>query len=120
LPHTLHELAAFPVPFRKAIVHAVSPEQRISFWREHLMTFVGPNATLTTEQRTLVWDALGMLPDIFGGSRVDGQARVRALEERMRELLTPEQAARMFGTIGPPEPPEGLPLPAGASPMSTT
>ena len=120
LPQTLDALATFPIPFRKAIVNAVSSEQRISFWREHLSSFVGPDTDLTTEQRTLVCDALDMLPDIFGGSRVDGQARVRALEGRMRELLTREQAARMFGTLGPPEPSEGLPLPAGVLPASAT
>ena len=34
----------------------------------------------------------------------------------MRTMLTPTQASRMFGTLGPPEPPEGLPIPPDALP----
>jgi hypothetical protein len=38
---------------------------------------------------------------------------MKALEDRMRDLFTREQAAAMFAMVGPPEPPEGLPLPPG-------
>jgi hypothetical protein len=31
----------------------------------------------------------------------------------MRGLFTRQEAAAMFGMVGPAEPPEGLPLPAG-------
>ena len=40
LPRTLAELARFPIPFRKVIVAAVEPALQISFWREHLETFL--------------------------------------------------------------------------------
>jgi hypothetical protein len=38
---------------------------------------------------------------------------MKALEDRLRDLFTREQAAAMFAMVGPPEPPEGLPLPPG-------
>lgn len=50
----------------------------------------------------------------FSNSREAGQKHAGELERRMRELLTREQAGRMFGILGPPEPPEGLPLPVDA------
>ena len=116
LPQTLDELSRLPIPFRKAVVAAVSPEVRMSLWREHLESYASPTSELTPPQRELVADAIVELPIIFQGARAEGEGRARALEDRMRELITREQASRIFGTLGPPEPPEGLPLPPDAVP----
>jgi hypothetical protein len=116
LPDTLGGLARYPIPFRKAIVHAVAPEVRVALWREHLTGFLAPDRELDDAQRALVRDALDALPAIVGVAPPEGQPRARALEERMRALLTGEQARRMFGTLGPPEPPGGLPIPPDALP----
>lgn len=116
LPRTLEELARYPIPFRKAIAAAVGPERRAALWHEHLETFLAPDAELTAPQRELVRDAIAEFPVIFGGERSEGERRMRALEDRMRVLITREQAHRIFGTLGPPEPPEGLPLPPDALP----
>jgi hypothetical protein len=119
LPTTLAELSRLPIPFRKVIVNSVSPERRTAFWREHLDNFLAEGASLSAAQRELVTDAIAELPAIFGGTRVEGQEHMRALEVRMRELLSQEQAIAMFGTVGPPEPPEGLPIPPDAWPPGT-
>ena len=116
LPRTLAELSEFPVAFRKVIVNYVSPEARTAFWREHLTTFIGADSALTEDQQTLVRDAIVELPMMFNSSREEGQARAKALEDRMRNLFTRQQAAAMFGMVGPPEPEGGLPLPPGAVP----
>ena len=119
LPTTVSELAAYPVRFRAVIVNSVSAEQRIAFWTEHLQSFLGEKSTLTSEQQAFVADAIAELPLILGTSeRAQFEARAKALEQRMQGLLTREQAARMFGMVGPPEPPEGLPLPPGAEPSA--
>ena len=118
LPRTLAELSTFPVPFRTVIVNFVSPEARTSFWREHLTSFIGPDSTLTPDQQTLVRDAIAELPLLFTGPRPEFEERARALENRMRDLLSRGQAGEMFGMVGPPEPPEGLPLPIDAQPST--
>jgi hypothetical protein len=113
LPTTLAELSSFPIAFRKVIVNRVSPEQRTRFWQDHLRTFLAPEAGLTAEQQSFVAETIPTLSDIFGSPLPEAQAKMRALEDRMRQLFTQPQAAAMFGTIGPPEPPEGLPIPPG-------
>ena len=118
LPTTLAELSAFPVPFRKVIVNSVSPEARTAFWREHLTSFVGPDSALTPEQQALVRDTIADLPLMFSGSRADFETRAKAFENRARDLFSRRQAAEMFGMVGPPEPPEGLPLPVDARPST--
>jgi hypothetical protein len=118
LPRTLAELVRYPVPFRKAIVHAVAPEVRVALWGEHLAGFLAPGSTLADEQQALVRDAIAQLPTLVGVPVEEGRPRVRQLEERMRVLLTRQQAYEMFGTLGPPEPPEGLPIPPDALPTN--
>lgn len=113
LPTTLAELSVYPTAFRRVIVNFVSPERRTSFWQEHLRTFLGPDSTLNADQRALVEETIERLPDIFASSQVEGQAKMRPLEDRMRVLFARDQAAAMFAMVGPPEPPEGLPLPPG-------
>ena len=113
LPRTLAELSTFPVAFRRIIVNRVSAERRTMFWRDHLRTFIGAESKLTDEQQAFVAEAIEQLPDIFGSKLADAQAKMLSLEDRMRVLLAREQAAAMFGMVGPPEPPEGLPLPPG-------
>jgi hypothetical protein len=113
LPTTLGELSAFPVAFRKVIVNYVSPEQRTRFWEEHLRSFLEPSAGLTPDQRTFVAETIPLLAGILGSPLNEAQARARPLEDRMRQVLTAPQCAAIFGMVGPPEPPEGLPLPAG-------
>jgi hypothetical protein len=118
LPNNLAELACYPIPFRKAILNAVTADLRASFWREHLLSFLEPTTVLSPEQQELVRDAIEELPTLFGATLEAGRTRVGALEDRMRQLITRQQAREMFGTIGPPEPPGGLPLPPGANPSA--
>jgi len=112
LPISLAELSTYPIPFRKVIVASVTPERRTAFWREHLETFIGPDTMLTADQQQLVRDAIEALPRMFSGSREEFEDRAKALEDRMRTLISRQQAATMFGMVGPPEPEGGLPLPA--------
>jgi uncharacterized damage-inducible protein DinB len=60
-----------------------------------------------------------LLASLFGSPLPEAREKVLALEERMRGMFTRQQAVEMFGMVGPPEPPEGLPLPAGATNTSS-
>lgn len=113
LPTSLDELSAFPVAFRKVIVNYVAPEQRTRFWVEHLRSFLEPRAGLTSDQQAFVTKTIPVLASIFQSPVPEAQAKMRPLEQEMRELFTQAQAAAIFGTVGPPEPPEGLPIPPG-------
>jgi len=113
LPNTVAELAAFPVAFRRVIVNFVPHERRTQFWQEHLQSFLGPESPLNVKQRTFVESTISVLPEVFGSPLPEAQDRIRSMEEGMRGLFTRQEAAQMFGMVGPPEPPEGLPLPPG-------
>ena len=116
MPKTLAELSTFPVAFRRVIVNMVPAEVRTAMWREHLQSFVDADSALDDRQQQFVREAMDELSVIFGSDRPIAEQRMKALEQKMMSVLTREQAYYMFAMLGPPEPPEGLPLPPGAEP----
>jgi hypothetical protein len=113
LPRSLAELSKFPVAFRRVIVNYVSVERRTQFWQDHLRTFLAPESSLSGEQQAFVVEAIELLPDIFASPLTEARVKMRSLENRILPLFAREQAFAMFAMVGPPEPPEGLPLPPG-------
>jgi hypothetical protein len=118
LPRTLSELATYPMIFRRVIARALPLEQRVTLWREHLATVSSVSTSGTAEQRALIADVIEQLPAILGDDAARTESRMRSLAPRMRALLTHEQLIEAFASLGPPEPPEGLPLPPGAHPAA--
>ena len=116
LPHTLAELTTYPMIFRRVVARALPLEQRVAVWREHLETVCSASTLGSPAQRALIADVIEELPALLSGDVVRTEASMRALEPRMRELLTHEQLIEAFASLGPPEPPEGLPLPRDAHP----
>ena len=115
LPTTLTELSTFPIPFRKVIVAFVPPEVRLRFWREHLESFMA-SGTLTAEQSAFVLETSDQLSTLLAAPGPN--PTLKAWEARATRLFSRQEAASIFGNVGPPEPPEGLPLPSDAKPRS--
>lgn len=109
LPTTLAELARYPMAYRRVIVGAVSSPVRVHLWQEHLESFLSPVSPLTQQQQAFVRECRDTVHRIFT-EPVDREA-LHAWGERGRRILGPEQALRILATLGPPEPPGGLPLP---------
>lgn len=114
LPHTLAGLSAYPIPFRKAIVQALPRDIVASLWRDHLISFT---RSVDPDQNEAIIDAVEAIASIFGGSE-SAQTHLHSLNERIHQLVSagvfsPQQIAEIFATLGPPEPPGGLPLPPG-------
>jgi hypothetical protein len=118
LPTTLDELARFPMPFRSVIVNAVEPERRTRFWTAHLESFLGPQSALSAQQQSFVAATIPELPQLLSAPAPN--AVMSDWEARASHLFNRTEAFRLFGSIGPPEPPEGLPLPADALPDHTS
>jgi hypothetical protein len=116
LPQTLAELSLYPMVFRRTLARALPLEQRVAVWREHLLAVCSAFTSGTPAQRALIADVAEELPALLGGDVARAETSMQTLEPRMRELLTHKQLIEAFASLGPPEPPEGLPLPRGAHP----
>ena len=112
LPQTLKELSRYPMIYRRAIIGAVSPAVREAMWHEHLSGFLGPEAGLSPAQQACVREMMAALSTLMAEDRQKAQPLMEEIEERISTLFSREQAGSIFATLGPPEPPEGLPIPA--------
>jgi hypothetical protein len=112
LPQDLAGLSRLPMRFRAVIAHEVRLEQRVRFWAEHLETFLVPTSGLTDAQRVFVRATLTELPDLLADPAPN--VVMSEWESRAAHVFSRMEAARLFGMLGPPEPPGGLPLPADA------
>jgi hypothetical protein len=114
LPTSIEELARYPMPFRSVIVNAVEPQRRVLFWAQHLQSFLGPQSELTAPQQDFI---AATIPELAQLLSAPGPNPVMSdFEARASKVFSRAEAARLFAMIGPPEPPEGLPLPPDASP----
>lgn len=112
LPSNLEELARYPMPFRRVIVNMIPSEVRAAMWCDHLGSFLGPGSELSSDEQAFLRDLIVDLPAAFVGPAHSARERFVAFSERLKGRFAPALAARLFMTIGPPEPPGGLPLPA--------
>jgi hypothetical protein len=62
LPKTSHELAKFERLHQKAIMKALSPQERQNIWEEHLAEFLRRHPELSTEQVAFVLTVVANLP----------------------------------------------------------
>ena len=114
LPATLAELARLPMPFRVIIANAVEPERRTQLWTEHLQSFLGSDSRLSAAQQAFISATIPELPQLLATPAPS--AVMNEWEARAATVFTRAEAASLFGMIGPPEPPEGLPFPPDAYP----
>ena len=113
LSANLEMISRYPMPFRKVIVNMMSRDNWVAVWREHLEASAASDATLDEKQKAFVLESAAALPTIFGSAAARSEWETRAAP-----LFTGEQKFSIFGTLGPAEPPGGLPLPLDAKPMA--
>jgi hypothetical protein len=114
MPRRLDDLARFPMAFRRVMMTQVTPDVRLRLWREHLETFLQAGSALTEPQRRMVEMTIPKLPELLAAPAPNPV--MSEWEARAATFFSREEAARVFMLIGPPEPPEGIPLPPDAMP----
>ena len=110
LPHTLEGLSQYPLQFRRMILVVVPPDIRIRIWQEHLSAILNADSELGVEQREFIEVGIRSLPEYL--ATIGQHPRFVEYEAQIKTLFTPRQAKRIFAAPGPPEPPDGLPLPS--------
>jgi hypothetical protein len=109
LPLNWSDLGRFPMVVRRVLVNEVRPELRIQLWREHLESFLLPEAGLTQAQRDMIVAAIPELPKLLS-AHAPNPAMVE-FEQRIATVFSRPEAGRIFGHVGPPVPPRGVPFP---------
>ena len=112
LSANLAMISAYPIAFRKVIVNLMSAPRRLALWREHLEA-AASDPELSGAQKAVILETAAGLSDIFSSPSAK-----REWQQRAGKLFSAAQQHALFGTLGPPEPPGGLPLPHDARPTA--
>lgn len=116
LPRTLSDLAAFPMAFRRVMLNKVAPDTRTALWREHLEACLATDKPWSDAQRLSIEATIPRLPELLAAPGPNPV--IVAWEQEMSKLFSRQEASMLFGRIGAPEPPQGLPLPPDCFPAA--
>ncbi|MFH9069713.1 bacteriocin fulvocin C-related protein [Streptomyces alboflavus] len=100
LPRTYEEIVRHTVPYRKAILNALSPEERAAAWLCHFTRYRAARPDLSADQLRIVDEASRLVDRVFV-SRQDHKPAVRRLGERARQTLGVAEAEALLGRLGP-------------------
>jgi hypothetical protein len=109
------EIDRYPAHYRRAMMSALSPEERATAWQAQFDRYIDTHGNLTAEQLTVVHEARSLLTaDAFTlplspelGGRID------AMFTRAIEVLGNDGAKELFVTLGPANPGAENALPIG-------
>lgn len=93
----------YPVPYRRAVIGALEPEQRSTTWRAQFAKYMESHPALTPEQVQVLQDAMTVAtPEAFAPPMsADVRARVEEVFNRSLKVLGTEATGELFVTLGP-------------------
>jgi len=101
------DISALPMKERKEAFRTVSPDNKSTLWRTHLALCLAKNADLTEDQKQIILDAMSLATPACYDSKSD-RARfeepLRLLKARILTAFAREEGAKIFATLGDPEP----------------
>lgn len=115
LPTSLAEISSYPISYRRGIMGGLTPTQRTSVWREHLLTFLANGNGLEQTHRQFIESALADLGAVFENGGLDDEA-VDEFRDHAQRTLGHDLAFRVFANIGPLD--RGLFSFAGTEPLA--
>ncbi|RKG96092.1 bacteriocin fulvocin C-related protein [Corallococcus carmarthensis] len=107
LPTDLDGVSRHPVAYRKAIFAALSADQKVSLWREHIRQYVAAHPKLSTQQAAVLESVFARLTsELFSQA---GHAQLDLMEKQVKDAFGAEEAVAIVATLGPVEAPEAVP-----------
>lgn len=100
LPRTYAEVVQHSEPYRKAIVRALSPQDRTQLWLDHFEHYRAAHPDLTAAQTRVIDQARELAPKVLL-SKEDVSQKVRRLEDVAKREFGPEAAADLLARLGP-------------------
>lgn len=101
-------LAAVPLLERRDAYAATAARMRSDLWTLHLEYFLSDHPELTTEHRSVIYEALGLLAsgilDISGDPsrwQAEIEPLLRNLQTRAQQVLPPGMASAVLAELGP-------------------
>jgi hypothetical protein len=103
----------YPALYRRALMGALTAEDRARVWRSQFQKFLDVHQELTSEQRAVVTGAMALITaEAFQPPlSTDLQAKITAAFDQATKVLPGQAAKELFVTLGPKEPANASALP---------
>jgi hypothetical protein len=94
---------AYPPVYRKAIMGALTPDDRSSAWREFFQDYLDAHSSLSAEQVAVVREAMEVASPVALGSSIPAETKQRISDvfTRAQTVLGANAAKELFVTLGP-------------------
>ncbi len=101
-----YEIDRYPAHYRRAMLSALTPDDRATAWQAQFDRYVSAHPGLSAEQLSVVQDARALLTaDAFTPPlSPDLRDRIDATFKRATDVLGDEGAKELFVTLGPADP----------------
>jgi hypothetical protein len=99
------QIDAYPALYRRALMGALTAEDRARVWRGQFQRFLDAHRELTSEQRAVVSGAMALItPEAFRPPlSPELQAKITASFDEATRVLPGQAAKELFVTLGPKE-----------------
>ena len=95
-------IQSYPVLYRREIMRALSPVDRVRVWRSHLLNYLQAKPSLDTNAGALIATLAGMLtPDMFVQATDEQRASVKSIAEQIQAVIGPTEARFLMERLGP-------------------
>jgi len=96
-------IQAYPALYRRAIMGALTPEERSNAWREFFQDHITSHPSLTSEQVSVLREAIDVAsPAAFAQPMpADVKTRIGDVFAKATKVLGPNAANELFVTLGP-------------------
>jgi hypothetical protein len=108
------QISDYPYTYRRAIMSALTPNERAQVWRTHLNNFQATRALDTAQSRLIAKAVSSIAPELFDGTADPAQlAELNAIYDVAVSALGRTTAAELFIRLGP----DGPELPRRRNPL---
>ncbi|MGW7514460.1 bacteriocin fulvocin C-related protein [Streptomyces sp. NPDC054796] len=101
LPRTYAGITRHTIPYRKAILAELSPEERGHVWIEHFNQYRAARPELTSAQNAVIEDASRIFRRVFHYERSRATEAVRELEAAAKREFGRDEAHALLARLGP-------------------
>jgi hypothetical protein len=102
LQEVSHDLPAYPLDYRKAVMARLTPKMRAAIWLEHIDRYIAAHPDLSSDALPVLGALRTVItPEIFGTPTADARAQVAQLADQLSSVLGKDETEYLLYRLGP-------------------
>jgi len=97
-----HDLPAYPLDYRKAVMAQLTPKMRAAIWLEHIDRYIAAHPDLSSDALPVLGALRTVItPEMLGTPTADVRAQVSSLAEQLSSVLGKDETEYLLYRLGP-------------------